>query len=64
MPPSEYPSNLGNPFTLGVTSGDPAPEGFVLWTEREPFSCIQRVRSKETALCRQAFSGGVGLRLW
>jgi alkaline phosphatase D len=32
MPSSEYPSNLGNPFTLGVASGDPSPDGVVLWT--------------------------------
>ncbi|WP_345433353.1 alkaline phosphatase D family protein [Actinoallomurus vinaceus] len=26
----------GNPFTLGVASGDPAPDGFVLWTRLAP----------------------------
>ena len=36
MPLSEYPSNLGNPFTLGVASGDPSPDGFVLWTRLAP----------------------------
>jgi hypothetical protein len=25
MPSSEYPTNLGNPFTLGVDSGDRRP---------------------------------------
>jgi len=27
---------LGDPFTLGVASGDPAPDGFVLWTRLAP----------------------------
>ena len=36
MTPTEYPSNLGNPFTLGVASGDPLPDGFVLWTRLAP----------------------------
>jgi alkaline phosphatase D len=26
----------GNPFTLGVASGDPSPDGFVLWTRLAP----------------------------
>lgn len=26
----------GNPFTLGVASGDPAPDGFVIWTKLAP----------------------------
>ena len=26
----------GNPFSLGVASGDPAPDGFVLWTRLAP----------------------------
>ena len=26
----------GNPFTLGVASGEPAPDGFVLWTRLAP----------------------------
>jgi alkaline phosphatase D len=26
----------GDPFTLGVASGDPAPDGFVLWTRLAP----------------------------
>lgn len=26
----------GDPFLLGVTSGDPAPDGFVLWTRTTP----------------------------
>jgi phosphodiesterase/alkaline phosphatase D-like protein len=38
---SEYPSTLGNPFTLGVASGDPITEasgvaGVVLWTRLAP----------------------------
>lgn len=32
----EYPSSLGNPFTLGVASGDPLPDGVVLWTRLAP----------------------------
>ncbi len=31
-----YPSSRGNPFTLGVASGDPRPDGFVLWTRLAP----------------------------
>ena len=31
-----YPSTLGNPFTLGVASGDPLPDGVVLWTRLAP----------------------------
>jgi alkaline phosphatase D len=27
---------LGNPFTLGIASGDPTPDGFVLWTKIAP----------------------------
>ncbi|AXB41759.1 alkaline phosphatase D family protein [Amycolatopsis albispora] len=30
------PSGTGNPFTLGVASGDPAPDGVVLWTRLAP----------------------------
>ena len=30
------PSFLGNPFTLGIASGDPTPDGFVLWTKIAP----------------------------
>src|SRR5882762_2961931 len=26
----------GDPFSLGVASGDPAPDGFVLWTRLAP----------------------------
>src|SRR5436309_902892 len=26
----------GNPFTLGIASGDPAPDGFVIWTRLAP----------------------------
>lgn len=30
------PALGGNPFTLGVASGDPAPDGFVIWTKLAP----------------------------
>ena len=30
------PAFSANPFTLGVASGDPAPDGFVLWTKIAP----------------------------
>lgn len=30
------PAFSGNPFTLGVSSGDPAPDGFVIWTKLAP----------------------------
>jgi PhoD-like phosphatase, N-terminal domain/PhoD-like phosphatase len=30
------PAFASNPFTLGVASGDPAPDGFVLWTKIAP----------------------------
>jgi len=33
---SYYPSKLGNPFTLGVASGDPRSDGVVLWTRLAP----------------------------
>ena len=36
MPLAEYPSTLGNPFTLGVASGHPLPDGVVLWTRLAP----------------------------
>lgn len=36
MPLTEYPSTLGSPFTLGVASGDPLPDGVVLWTRLAP----------------------------
>jgi phosphodiesterase/alkaline phosphatase D-like protein len=36
VPLTEYPSILGNPFTLGVASGDPLPDGVVLWTRLAP----------------------------
>ncbi|HTO55264.1 MAG TPA: PhoD-like phosphatase N-terminal domain-containing protein, partial [Myxococcota bacterium] len=26
----------GDPFSLGVASGEPAPDGFVLWTRLAP----------------------------
>ncbi|WP_199432910.1 alkaline phosphatase D family protein [Qaidamihabitans albus] len=31
-----FPPALGNPFTLGVASGDPLPDGVVLWTRLAP----------------------------
>lgn len=30
------PRSVGNPFTLGVASGDPTPDGVVLWTRLAP----------------------------
>ncbi|MFD6221130.1 alkaline phosphatase D family protein [Nocardia asteroides] len=30
------PRRLGEPFSLGVASGDPTPDGFVLWTRLAP----------------------------
>mgnify|MGYP002622613036 CR=1 FL=1 len=30
------PAGLADPFTLGVASGDPAPDGFVIWTRLAP----------------------------
>src|SRR3954454_3428081 len=30
------PAFAVNPFTLGIASGDPAPDGFVLWTRIAP----------------------------
>lgn len=30
------PRRLGDPFSLGVASGDPTPDGFVLWTRLAP----------------------------
>ncbi len=32
LPGQETPRSPENPFRLGVASGDPAPDGFVLWT--------------------------------
>ncbi len=34
--PSSRPRTSANPFTLGVASGDPAPDGFVIWTRLAP----------------------------
>ncbi|SDH86704.1 alkaline phosphatase D [Alteribacillus persepolensis] len=34
--PSETPPFKNNPFTLGVASGDPLPDGVVLWTRLAP----------------------------
>ncbi|MFQ6226575.1 PhoD-like phosphatase N-terminal domain-containing protein [Nocardia sp. NPDC002869] len=34
--PYRAPRWLGDPFTLGVASGDPLPEGVVLWTRLAP----------------------------
>ena len=36
MPLADYPSTLGNPFTLGVASGEPLSDGVVLWTRLAP----------------------------
>src|SRR5207248_7884639 len=40
-----------DPFTLGVASGDPSPDGAVLWTRLAPDplhgSGMQRIRSEE-----------------
>src|SRR5205807_8862966 len=30
------PAFSANPFTLGIASGDPTPDGFVLWTKLAP----------------------------
>src|SRR5690349_1181425 len=30
------PKFVDDPFTLGVASGDPAPDGFVIWTRLAP----------------------------
>ncbi|WP_328387205.1 alkaline phosphatase D family protein [Nocardia sp. NBC_00416] len=34
--PYRAPRRLGDPFTLGVASGDPLPDGVVLWTRLAP----------------------------
>ncbi|NMN98851.1 alkaline phosphatase D family protein [Antrihabitans stalactiti] len=34
--PYASPRRIGDPFSLGVASGDPAPDGFVLWTRLAP----------------------------
>lgn len=33
---NENPTFSGNPFTLGVASGDPEPDGVVIWTRLSP----------------------------
>jgi hypothetical protein len=33
---TEQPRFTGNPFTLGVASGDPEPDGVVIWTRLAP----------------------------
>jgi len=33
---SAAPPHAGNPFSLGIASGDPTPQGFVLWTRLLP----------------------------
>ncbi len=33
---ARYPKELGDPFTLGVASGDPGPRSVVLWTRLAP----------------------------
>ena len=42
------PALPGTPFTLGVASGDPWPDGFVLWTRLavEPLAGGSRARSR------------------
>ncbi|MBA2636827.1 MAG: PhoD-like phosphatase N-terminal domain-containing protein, partial [Solirubrobacterales bacterium] len=35
-PANAAPPFAGDPFSLGVASGDPAPDGFVLWTRLAP----------------------------
>ena len=35
-PVNERPRFNGNPFTLGIASGDPEPDGVVLWTRLAP----------------------------
>ncbi|KAA0022439.1 alkaline phosphatase D family protein [Antrihabitans cavernicola] len=34
--PFPTPARMDNPFTLGIASGDPAPDGIVLWTRLAP----------------------------
>ncbi|MFM8478586.1 MAG: alkaline phosphatase D family protein, partial [Planctomycetaceae bacterium] len=34
--PSASRHRTANPFTLGVASGDPSPDGFVIWTRLAP----------------------------
>ena len=36
IPAGAAPASSGNPFTLGVASGDPLPDGVVLWTRLAP----------------------------
>lgn len=36
FPRWDGPSFSGNPFTLGIASGEPAPDGFVIWTRLAP----------------------------
>ena len=36
LPVVDNPTFATNPFTLGVASGDPLPEGVVLWTRLAP----------------------------
>ena len=35
-PTAATPRLRTNPFTLGIASGDPAPDGFVIWTRLAP----------------------------
>jgi alkaline phosphatase D len=35
-PSAAAPPTAGDPFTLGVASGDPLPDGFVIWTRLAP----------------------------
>ena len=47
------PPFRGDPFNLGVASGDPTPDGIVLWTRLEP-APLDRVRDHVPA--RELFS--------
>ena len=42
----------GNPFTLGIASGDPTPNSVVLWTRLAPEPLIAGRRDEERALSR------------
>ncbi|MEJ7576782.1 MAG: PhoD-like phosphatase N-terminal domain-containing protein [Pyrinomonadaceae bacterium] len=33
---NKHPKFKTSPFTLGIASGDPAPDGFILWTRLAP----------------------------
>ena len=46
-PPADLP---GNPFTLGVASGDPAPDSVVLWTRLLPEPAVGDMPDADVAL--------------